>query len=163
MAETTQERTPAEQPTERDIFRFHDGTRQRAMDPLKIWTAMWSDENIDVAKLLDRMSHNELESVNELIASARTWLKVPDYNEDDNTGMTDLEFCQVMYQWFEYVIQLKKKLGQLPIPLRLSLPLSPGSPSATKTSSDSSSTENESPGAEPTTASKPSPAPSVEA
>jgi len=161
MAEQTQERTPeaADQPTERDIFTFHDGTRTRSKDPMKIWSAMWADEDIDVSELLKRMGRNELEAVNELVTSARKWMNLPDYNEEDGTGLTDLEMCRVIYRWFEYVMELKKKRGQLPIPLRHLLPQFPGSPSTTKPGSDSSSTPSESPSDEPTTASKPSPAP----
>lgn len=159
VAEQTQERTPDATPTERDIFRFHDGTRQRAMDPMKIWAAMWLDDDIDIGKLLDRMATNELEAVVELLPRARKWLQVPEFNEEDETGMTDLEFCRVMYAWLNFVIDIKKKRGQLPIPSRLLLQPRRGSPSTTPPNSDSSSTPNESPSDEPITASKPSPVP----
>lgn len=159
VAEQTQERTP--EPNERDIFRFHDGTRQRAMDPMKIWAAMWLDDDIDIGKLLDRMATNELEAVVELLPRARKWLQVPEFNEQDETGMTDLEFCRVMYSWFNFVIDIKKKRGQLPIPLRLLQQRNRGNHSTTPPDSDSSSMPSESPSEEPTTASKPSPAPSV--
>src|SRR3990172_4921751 len=162
MAEQAQDRTPEtteHQPIERDIFRFHDGTRQRAMDPMKIWSAMWLDDDIDIGRLLDRMSWNELEAVNDMLPRARKWLQVPEFNETDETGLTDLEFCRVMYQWFNYVIEIKKKRGQLPIPLRLLLPQAPGNPSITKPDSDLSSTPSESPSDAPTTACKHSPAP----
>ena len=166
MAEQAQDRTPETtepQPTERDIFRFHDGTRQRAMDPMKIWAAMWSSDDIDIGKSLDRMAQNELEAVTELLPHARKWLSVPEFNEADETGMTDLEFCRVLYQWLNYVIELKKKRGQLPIPLRLLLQPHRGNPSTTKPNSDLSSTPNELPSDEPTTASKPTPVPSAAA
>lgn len=161
MAEQTQERTP--ETTERDIFRFHDGTRQRAMDPMKIWALMWADDDIDIGKLLDRMATNELEAVMELLPRARKWLQVPEFNEEDETGMTDLEFCHVMYSWFSFIISIKKKRGQLPIPLRLLLQPRHGNPSTTPQNSDSSSIPKESQSDEPTTASKPSPVPLVAA
>lgn len=163
MAETTQERTPEPQQTERDIFRFHDGQRQRAVDPMKVWFAMWSEEDIDLGRLLDRMAENELEAVKELLPIARKWFGIQEFNEDDESGMTDLEFCPILNSWFDYLFDLKKKRGQLPIPFRLLQQQPPGSPSATKRSLDSSSTPSELPNEGHTTPFKPSPVPSAEA
>lgn len=165
MAETTKERTPETEakPTERDIFRFHDGQRQRAIDPMKVWFAMWSEEDIDLGRLLDRMAENELEAVKELLPIARKWFGIQEFNEDDESGMTDLEFCPILNSWFDYLFDLKKKRGQLPIPFRLLQQQPPGSPSVTKKDLDSSSTPSELPNEGHTTPFKPSPVPSAEA
>ena len=142
-------------PSERDIFRFHDGTKDRSADPMKIWFAMWADEEIDLEKTLARFATNELEAVKDLIAKARVWIGVSDYNEVDGSGLTDLEFCQVWWQWLDFISALKKKRGQLPIPLRLLERPFPGNPSTPKPDSDSSSTPSESQNAEPTINSNP--------
>ena len=149
--------------TERDIFRFHDGTKNRATDPMKIWFAMWADETIDLAKAIKRFESNELEAVQELISRARIWIGIPEFNEADGSGLTDLEFCQVWWKWLNFVVELKKKRGQLPIPLRVLERLPRGNPSTPKPDSDSSSTPSESPSVDPTTNFSPSLEPSVAA
>lgn len=158
MAETDNG-TP-EAPPERDIFRFHDGTKDRAADPMKIWFAMWADETIDLEKAIKRFEANELEAVQELISRARIWIGIPDFNEADGTGLTDLEFCRVWWSWLNFVVELKKKRGQLPMPLRLLEQRLRGNPSMPKPDLDSSSTPSESPSAEPTTSFNPSLEPS---
>ena len=147
-------------PPERDIFRFHDGTKDRAADPMKIWFAMWADETIDLEKTIQRFEANELEAVQELISRARVWIGIPEFNEDDGTGLTDLEFCRVWWQWLNFVVELKKKRGQLPMPLRVLERRLPGNHSTPKPDSDSSSMPSESPSAEPTTNFNPSLEPS---
>lgn len=153
MAETDNG-TPAT--PERDIFRFHDGTKDRAADPMKIWFAMWADETIDLESAIKRFEANEMEAVQELIGRARTWIGIPEFNEADGTGLTDLEFCRVWWQWLNFVVELKKKRGQLPMPLRVLERRSLSSPSMPKPDSDSSSTPNELPSVEPTTTFNPS-------
>ena len=146
--------------TERDIFRFHDGTKDRAADPMKIWFAMWADETIELETAIKRFESNEMEAVQELIGRARIWIGIPEFNEADGTGLTDLEFCRVWWQWLEFIVELKKKRGQLPMPLRVLERRRPSSPSMPKPDSDSSSTPNESPSAEPITSFNPSLEPS---
>ena len=158
MAETDNG-TP-ETPAERDIFRFHDGTKDRAADPMKIWFAMWADETIDLGTAIKRFESNELEAVQELISRARIWIGIPEFNEADGSGLTDLEFCRVWWQWLNFVVELKKKRGQLPMPLRVLERRPPGNPSTPKPDSDSSSTPSGSPSAEPTTTFSPSLEPS---
>lgn len=158
MAET-KDGTPETTP-ERDIFRFHDGTKDRATDPMKIWFAMWADETIDLESAIKRFEANEMEAVQELIGRARIWIGIPEFNEADNTGLTDLEFCRVWWQWLSFVAELKKKRGQLPIPLRVLERRLPGNLSMPKPDSDSSSTPSESPSVEPTTNFNPSLEPS---
>ncbi len=166
MTEPSKEGTPessqptTESATERDIFRFHDGTKDRAADPMKIWFAMWADETIDLESAIKRFEANEMEAVQELIGRARVWIGIPEFNEADGTGLTDLEFCRVWWQWLNFVVELKKKRGQLPMPLRVLERRFPSSPSMPKPDSDSSSTPSESPNAEPTTTFNPSLEPS---
>lgn len=154
-SDKSQDGTP-ETPVERDIFRFHDGTKDRAADPMKIWFAMWADETIDLESAIKRFENNEMEAVQELIGRARIWIGIPEFNEADGTGLTDLEFCRVWWQWLSFVVELKKKRGQLPMPLRLLGRPLPGSPSTPKPDSGSSSTPSESPSVEPTTTFNPS-------
>lgn len=158
MSDDTKE--GASQQPERDIFRFHDGKRQRAVDPMKIWFAMHSDTDIDLSALIDRMMNNEMEATKELLVHARQWIGIPEYDGDTDEGMTDLEFCRVWYAWLTYVVELKKKRGQLPIPSRVLEQLRRGSPSVPNFDSGSSSMPSESQNEGPTNSSTPSPQPS---
>jgi len=159
-------------PSERDIFKYWDGTKNRYVDPLKIWNFMWNEDE-DVQKEFARVAQNELEATTLMVQLARKWFDIPPYSCEEvdgadgvqlkHTGLTDLEICNVLRDYLQYTNELKKKLGPLPIPSRLLLPQFPGNPSPTKSDADSSSMPNASPEEEPTTTSMPSPAPSQEA
>lgn len=162
MAET-QQRT---EPSERDIFTFWEGSKKRTVDPLKIWTKLWSVEDLDIEAEFKKAGAFELESTNSLIHLAREWFEIPDLSVSEKTdengvvkeeysGMTDLEVAEVLKKYVEYTNELKKKRGWLPIPSRLLLPQARSSRSTTRQSADSSSMPNGSQSEEHSTHSKP--------
>lgn len=145
--------------TDRDIFEFFDGEKDRQIDPLEVWYALWANEDID--SLLPRAANNEMEAVEELMELTRKTFSIKKYDPATGTGLTVSEVQKLLAKYFTYCNLLKKKLGPLPIPFRKSVPLRSPNPSTTPPDADSPSSPSESPIDEPSTTSTPSPQPST--
>jgi hypothetical protein len=149
---------------DRGIFRFQDGEKQRAWDPLDLWERMWTDTEVDsVEMVLQRVARQEIDGVKQAAGLASRMFEIPLFSDDAERGWTQLRLFQLWDSFLAFVIEIKKKLGAMPMPsLRLGSASSATlASSATKPESDLSSTRIESIDAEPTGSEKPSEAPVV--
>lgn len=151
---------------DRGIFRFFDGEKQRSCDPLDIWERMWTDTEVDdVDLVLQRVARQEIEGVRQAAGLASRMFGIPLFSEENQNGWTQLRLFQLWDSFLAFVIEIKKKLGAMPMPsLRLgSKSLAIPASSTTKPESDLSSTATESIDDAPTGSEKPSTAPQARA
>ena len=146
---------------ERDIFEFWDGNEMRRIDPLPVWYKLWQTE--DIESILKRAENLEAEAIEELAVLTRELFAVEAYDPDGATGLTCLETKQLLYDYFVYCHELKKKVGPLPMPWQIQARWISSAPSTTPSAAESSSSQSGSPSDEPSTACTPSAAPSTTA
>lgn len=150
--------TVAAEPTERDIFKFWDGSESRLIDPLPVWYRLWQTEDIDT--LMNRAANNEMEAAADLVRVARDLFGLADYDPNTGAGLTELEVQRVFMQFLQYCDELKKKHGPLPMPWQKLAPKS-SETSTTPPVADSFFSPSESPSDAPSINSTPSPQPST--
>lgn len=123
-------------PAEREIFHYHDGKRERHIDPLVAWERY---QSFDLQEQdFAAVGRGDAESIARVLDAASQTFGVTHYDEATGIGLTRHELAELFYQFFEYVSHIKKKHEWLPITWRpTTAPLSP--PEASPTPSDSGS------------------------
>lgn len=146
---------------QREIFRYWDGTRHRAIDPLVAWRLMWEHPECkpqdDFATAVGQDSEGNpvpfsQEALDRVLAMARQMFDVRPYSET-SPGLTIDETLAVLWSFMAFMRQLKKKREPLPTtsaPTGSSLP----DASTTPPASDSTSIETESKSDAPSSSSK---------
>lgn len=123
--------------SERRIFRFNEGSRKRAVDPLSTYRKLISFPGLNLAadiravEMLSKMDLTEapdpinlqieadgMTSFNRVIAAARHAFGVTDFNEDDESGLTDEEVMDVFRDFMEFFLVVKKNTNTLPTSLK---------------------------------------------
>jgi hypothetical protein len=103
-------------PEKRKIFRFWDGSKTVAVEPLKVQRALTSLDGVDLeqdAKMLGLESPMAQEAAaaafDRLVKAVRTVFNVPDFKEENGveTGLTDAEALQLLAQYCGYLSELK--------------------------------------------------------
>lgn len=137
----------------RAIFRFYDGSRDRAIDPLVAWRTMWEhptcNPNTDFEPAVGiapdgSSTKYDPAAQDRVLDMARQMFGVKAYSED-NPGLTIEETFALLWRFMNYMNTLKKKPAVLPTPSEPSESGSsnPGN-STTAPVSESSSTSSES-------------------
>lgn len=136
------------------IFRFWDGTREVAADPLRISRGLLNvpglnlEEDIKLATLANPMAGKAAdEAVARLVGAVQSVFGVKEFREERGKaeGLTDFECIQLLNTFGAYIGDLKKKLSPSPTSTTPTDPSAESPP--TPTSADSTGT-----GAEPPTA-----------
>ena len=149
-----------EEKKDREIFRYFDGKRDRSIDPLPVWRAMWDDPDTFDPKV--DVQEAEEGNWDRSVAFVTKHFDVQPFDPETEEGLTTYEITDVLYQFFKFIEEVKKKR----VTTLISSPPSESSSSPQKTEtttpsdSGSSSTPPESPSDEPSECSTPS---SVEA
>jgi len=130
--------------TRRDIFSYHDGTRQRSLDPWAALLDLWTDPEHDINLVLAGSARGEPEAQRQLEAMVRRVFDIPVFDPEDGRGLTILELHELHARFSRYIRDLKKKLATQPTQSR---PTGSGSSetqpeSPTSSGSDSCSTAN---------------------
>lgn len=140
---------------QRNIFRYHNGIRWVKADPLEINERLETDPEVDDYRAkFKAVVRGELEATTEFDGLLRRVFGLPLYH--DGHGLTKLEAFELFGQWLEFVADLKKTLGDLPMPLQRLVDSPATDPSTTPPAADWSSGATGSPGGAPTPSSPPS-------
>lgn len=103
--------------TDRKIFRYFDGQRQRAADPLEILRKLRQHPcDIDKAETLRRETTDETlhdEAWRELVSAARDVFDINPLDPDGH-GLTEQESYDVLDQFGEFLDSLKKSTDPKP-------------------------------------------------
>ena len=155
--------------SERCIYHFHDGSRWREVDPLRVQVLLYEDpefdHNLKLATLTVEHPGAQAQARQaflSLTATIRRSFGVEEFNTDEASrrrGLTDAECLALLSHYSQFMGELKKKAGiadSLTPPSAAASAASAG-PSATPSTSASSSTANGSRTASPS----PSPSPSA--
>ena len=146
----------------RNIFRYWDGSRTRAIDPAVAWRMMWEhpecDPNRDFGPATTvgpDNTHVEFDGAaqDRVLSMIRDMFHVKAYAED-SPGLTIDETFGLLWSFMKYMEGLKKKRGPLPTMSAPSASSSSDESSITPQESDSASIESESRSAEPLSSSK---------
>lgn len=142
----------------RDIYRYWDGSRWRARDPLVAWRAIWEDPDVDpkidfeLATGLNSRGENveyNPESQDKVLAMIRRIFDVEQFSESHPRGLTINETFALLWDFLRYANSLKKKPSPTPTPSPPTGSESSDGSSTTRPASDSSSTRSEPTSAEP--------------
>lgn len=138
----------------RNIFRYWDGKKQRAVDPAVAWRRMFEFPDCDIEKDFgpatcigangERVDFDPAAQQRVLLMT-RDMFKVQEWDENV-PGLTVDETFELLLRFLHYMNALKKKRGPLPTPSGPSDSTSfpeEGQSSTTRPASDSSSTSNE--------------------
>lgn len=140
---------------ERRIFRYYDGVRWVAADPLEINERLETDQAVeDYRQTFKAVVRGEMEATTEFDGLLRRVFGIPPYS--NGRGLTKLEAFELFGQWLQFVDGLKKTLGDLPMPLRRLIGSPSTDPLPTPNDAGSSSGETGSPDAGPIPCSVPS-------
>lgn len=150
----------------RAIFRFHDGEKERSVDPLAIFRALRSLPDFDWETDAKGVERGDDDSIVRTLAAIRQTFGVKPFDADKLTGLTDGETLNLLSEFVWYLESLKKNGSgpqTSPEPTDSMPPLgSTESDSTTKPASGSGSTSNEPNSAAPEASSPVSVPPSVE-
>ena len=136
----------ARRTTRRDIFQYHDGTRQRSLDPWAALLDLWTDPEHDINLVLAGSARGEPEAQRQLEAMVRRVFDIPAFEPESRQGLTILELHELHARFSRYIRDLKKKLATQPTrspPMGSGSSETPGD-STTQPASDSCSTAAES-------------------
>jgi len=138
---------------QRNTFRYWDGGKLRAIDPMVAYRGLSSFEGFDWDKDPIRTERGDDAALSRTVAATRTVFGIATYSESSTGGLTEDESLGLLISFVEYMIEQKKNGSRLPI-----LPASMATePSAEKTDettnvdSDATSTVSDSETDSPTT------------
>ena len=132
----------------RNIFRYHDGTNQRSIDPLVAWDSLWTDlDGLAIALPEATRGNQESQQIVEQIVARAFGLAI--FDPATNRGLTKIEVQQLLDRYLNWMADLKKKTAQLPMPWRPTGLGFSAKQSPTKPDADSCSTSSESNSGEP--------------
>ncbi len=141
-------------PAERDIFPYHDGHRDRRIDPLVAWDRYITFPNFDPKSEFEAADEGDSTAIARVVALVCTMFDVKEYDGQTGEGLTRDEMQKLLGAFMTYFATLKKKLGASlitlpPMALESFLMGSPESP--TQSDAASCSTPSEANAEPPTT------------
>ena len=104
-------RTKRAKPDDRLIYHFHDGERDRAIDPLDVQIGLNSIDGFDLdldSKLATGTSVEAPRALGRVIDAVRRVFRVKRFDEG---GLTSGECMSLLYDFSLFILDLKKKLG----------------------------------------------------
>lgn len=146
----------------RNIFRYHDGTRSRAIDPLVAWRRMWEHPTCNPEKDIEPATGLTSDGTpipfdqaaqDRVIAMARDMFDLKPFNEN-GTGLTIDETQGLLFQFMLFMNAIKKKRARSPTTSAPTELASSPVKSTISPTSDSISTDNGSKNDAPLSSSK---------
>ena len=129
----------------RAIFRYWDGKKERAIDPMLAWQGLISDVEFNLDTHPAQIDRGEIEAIQ---VGSRTVQRVFAVKPVDEGGLTQLESLDLLVDYFDYLDTLKKNINPMPtLPQPTALPSSVTS--TTNAGSASGEMPNEPRSAEP--------------
>ena len=127
----------------RDIFIYHDGTKERRADPLLLWDRIRLDPECDLGAVLPASGRGDTDAMRQLENFVCRVFGVQRYDPATDQGLPILDLHRLLARYMRYMEDLKKKRDLRPIwsPRSGS---SSSAPSTTPPAADSSSTADES-------------------
>lgn len=138
--------------SDRNIFEYWDGIRFRRCDPIVVWKAIFESNEIDPAidfRLATgvgadgKVSEYDPSAQNRVLAFIRKTFDVREWTEK-TPGLTVDETLKLLWAYFDFATNLKKKQDPSPTPSPVTDSISSMGPSTTPPDLDSSSTKTES-------------------
>lgn len=99
----------------RDIFVYHDGTRERRADPMVLWERIRTDPECDLRSVLPASARGEPAAMREHEEFVRRVFDVPVYDAETDCGLPILELHALFARYMAYMEDLKKKRDLRPI------------------------------------------------
>jgi ATP/ADP translocase len=94
------------------LFSFYDGTRQRAIDPIKASIAMEMHPTFNAERHVKAYDHGDNEAALIICQMVRDVFDVKEWNE--KSGLTMIETIAIYQQWIDYCEALKKSTEHSP-------------------------------------------------
>lgn len=136
---------------QRALFSFHDGQRTRYVDPAEAWRKLLNHPTMDFGVMVPLAQQGKEPETAIVLGALCEIFSVHLWDESTQSGMTTWEILNLIRQFDEYLVGLKKSTDPSQMPwLLLAYGLSTGSvsppeaPEPANLNSDSSSTLNES-------------------
>lgn len=112
----------------RKIFQYHDGTKERWIDPLHVTKKLYDLEvdfegflaRAEIAEQEGKVNEGIIKDLDALIQGMRNVLGIPEYQrtEEDGVvkevGLLDEEVTEVFYEYLEYITDVKKNTNLKP-------------------------------------------------
>lgn len=112
----------------RELFRFWDGSRKRAIDPITPWSSLLASETLDKdyeflfsdapdisdgadeqqLELIAMDTQNRIEATHRIAECVREAFGVQSWNEETGKGLTVNETLELLASYYEYAHLLKK-------------------------------------------------------
>lgn len=99
---------------ERLIFRYNNGHVKISADPLTLYRKM--AEFPELAECIKTLSLGDAASTGalaQLLTMVRTAFALPTLNQEDESGLTDLECIAILLEYGKFMEHLKKKISTL--------------------------------------------------
>ena len=96
----------------RAIFRYWDGSKDIAADPLAVWRALRADHEFDAERDIPAIQLDDDTSIQVTINAVRRAFKLPAFEQG---GLTEGECIALLYQFISYVGYVKKNTSPPPI------------------------------------------------
>ena len=102
--------------SERKIFRFHDGDKDRSVDPIATLVTFMSQPEFDAKADIANAQLGDMIALSRVIKAVRDTFKVKPYDEVDGkaTGLLDNEVIELFSTFNEYMQDLQKKTPTSP-------------------------------------------------
>ena len=99
--------------SERCIFRYFDGEKARATDPLKVFRDLRSYPELDFKADIEAMKAEDVSAEKRIINAARQAIGAKDFEEVEGKpiGLLDHEVLSVVYRLMSLLADLQKKLS----------------------------------------------------
>jgi len=104
----------------RFLFRFFDGVRKRAIDPLQVYLRLAGD--MELAALAERSEQGDREAIEALAERLARIFDVQLYDERTGRGLTLLEVFDLFYRFTDWVELQKKRPHIWPGWLHIAVP-----------------------------------------
>jgi len=101
--------------SEREIFKYHDGVRDRYGDPLAIARKLKTNQHGDIETLATLCDDFQEPEASQFIEVVRKAFGLPDWNDQDGSGLTDSEVVELFGKFADYIEGLKKNTSPGPI------------------------------------------------
>ena len=116
---------------ERQLFRYWDGSRERAADPLVVYRSLDRDEEFNNQRHPYMVEAGDDEATGIMLRAIQRAFDVTAYDEQAGTGLTQLEMLSLYGDFSGYCEGLKKNTSPSPTPPSPTDATSPDSSGAT--------------------------------
>ena len=101
--------------SEREIFKYHDGVRDRYGDPFVIARKLKTNQHGDLAALEAMAGEMQEPETTQFVQVLREAFGIPPWNDLDGEGLTDWNVMDVFQRFGDYIEGLKKNTSPGPI------------------------------------------------